>query len=103
MKGFLQREGIDFVDTYAPVAKWSSIRMLLALAVINDLDLTHIDFETAFMIPKMDKEVYIKTIDGMSDLTPGGNIGRMLKGIPGCRQGSKLFYDEVKTSLASWI
>ena len=33
MKGFLQREVVDFVDTYAPVAKWSSIRILLALTI----------------------------------------------------------------------
>jgi hypothetical protein len=99
MKGFLQREGIDFMDTYAPVAKWSSIRIFLALATIFDWDLTHIDFETAFMIPKMDTVVYVKTVEGMEQLTPGGHIAQMLKGVNGCKQGSKLFYDEAKGTI----
>jgi hypothetical protein len=99
MKGYLQREGVDFGETYAPVAKWSSIRIFLALATILDWDLTHIDFETAFMIPKMDTEVYIRTVEGMEGLTPKGNTARMIKGVNGCKQGSKLFYEETKNTL----
>ena len=99
MKGFMQKEGVDFHDTYAPVAKWSSIRILFAIVTIFDWEIAHIDFETAFMIPLMDTEVYIKTTAGMENLTPGGNIARMIKGINGCKQGSKLFYEEVKNAL----
>ena len=68
MKGFMQRQGIDFINTYAPVAKWSTIRTLLAITTIKDWDLHHIDFETAFMVPKMDAEVYIRVTDGMEAL-----------------------------------
>ena len=99
MKGFQQREGVDFGDTYAPVAKWTSIRIILAITTILNWDLFHVDFETAFMIPKMDAEVYVRTIAGMQELTPEGNIARMLKGVNGCKQGSKLFYEEVKNTL----
>ena len=98
MKGFLQKEGVDYVLTFAPVAKWSSIRIVLALATILDWNLAHIDFETAFMIPKMDAEVYVKVTDGMQALSSTG-FAKMLKGVNGCKQGAKLFYDEVKGSL----
>lgn len=101
MKGFMQKEGIDFHDTYAPVAKWSSIRILSAIVTILNLELTHIDFEMAFMIPMMDTEVYIKTTAGMEQQTPGGKVAKMIKGINGCKQGSKLFYEEVKGTLVS--
>jgi hypothetical protein len=98
MKGFLQKKGVDYKETFAPVAKWTSIRIVLALATIFDLNLTHVDFETAFMVPKMDAEVYIRVTDGMNDLAPNG-VARLLKGINGCKQGSKLFHDEVKGML----
>ena len=98
MKGFLQREGIDYFLTFAPVAKWTSIRIVLALSTILDWGLTHIDFETAFMIPKMDAEVYVRVTDGMQALSSTG-FAKMLKGVNGCKQGAKLFYDEVKGSL----
>ena len=98
MQGFRQRQGIDFKETFAPVAKWTSIRVLLALSTIFDWHLTHVDFETAFMVPKIDAEVYIKLSDGMQSLSKTG-FAKMLKGVNGCRQGSKLFYDEVKDCL----
>ena len=100
MKGYLQREGVDYKETFAPVAKWTTIRTVLALATIFDWNLSHLDFETAFMVPQMDAEVYIRVTEGMGALAPDG-IAKMLKGVNGCKQGSKLFHDEVKGALLS--
>nr|GEU59869.1 zinc finger, CCHC-type [Tanacetum cinerariifolium] len=49
IQGFRQKEGIDFVDTYAPVARISTIRLLLALAAIHDLVIHQMDVKTAFL------------------------------------------------------
>ena len=99
MKGYLQREGIDFTNTYAPVAKWTSIRIFLALSNMFDYDLAHLDFETAFMVPTMDADVYVSFTDGMNNLSPSSPYAKLLKGVNGCKQGSHLFYEEVKGSL----
>jgi hypothetical protein len=99
MKGFMQKEGVDFTETFAPVARWTSIRIVLALVNHYDWDINHIDFDTAFMVPKIDAEIYVVVSDGMEDLANKNKTARMLKGVNGCKQGSKLFYDEISNAL----
>ena len=59
-KGFKQREGVDYFDTYAPVARIISIRVLLALASIYKLIVHQMDVKTAFLNSDNDEEVYMK-------------------------------------------
>ena len=49
IQGFRQKEGVDFFDTYAPVARISTIRLLIALAAIHNLVIHHMDVKTAFL------------------------------------------------------
>jgi hypothetical protein len=58
-KGFRQREGIDYFDTYAPVARITSIRMLMALASIYKLVVHQMNVKTAFLNGNLDEEVYM--------------------------------------------
>ena len=64
-KGFRQKEGIDYFDTYAPVARIASIRVLLALASIFNLYVHQMDVKTAFLDGDLDEEVYIEQPEGM--------------------------------------
>jgi hypothetical protein len=48
-QGFSQVEGVDYFDTYAPVAKLASIRTILALAARNDLELHQVDIKGAYL------------------------------------------------------
>ena len=60
VRGDLQTEGVDNVfDTYAPVAHWSSIRMLTVLALQQDWVTKQIDFSNAFVQAPLDKDVYV--------------------------------------------
>ncbi|RVW95711.1 Retrovirus-related Pol polyprotein from transposon TNT 1-94 [Vitis vinifera] len=59
-KGFKQREGIDYFDTYAPVARTTSIRILFALASIHNLFVHQIDVKTAFLNGDLNEEVYME-------------------------------------------
>ena len=59
-KGFKQREGVDYFDTYAPVARIISIRVLLALASIYKFIVHQMDVKTAFLNADLDDEVYMK-------------------------------------------
>ncbi|RVW81286.1 Retrovirus-related Pol polyprotein from transposon TNT 1-94 [Vitis vinifera] len=63
-KGFKQREGIDHFDTYAPVARTTSIRILFALASIHNLFVHQMDVKTAFLNGDLNKEVYMEQSEG---------------------------------------
>ena len=59
-KGFKQREGVDYFDTYALVARIMSIRVLLALASIYKLIVHQMDVKTTFLNGDLDEEVYME-------------------------------------------
>nr|GFC60621.1 zinc finger, CCHC-type [Tanacetum cinerariifolium] len=59
-----KKEGIDFFDTYAPVARIYTIRLLLALAAIHDLVIHQMDVKTAFLNGDLDEKIYIKQPEG---------------------------------------
>ena len=58
-KGYRQREGIDYFDTYTPVARITSIRVLMTLASIYKLGVHQMDVKTAFLNGNLDEEVYM--------------------------------------------
>nr|GEX02641.1 zinc finger, CCHC-type [Tanacetum cinerariifolium] len=57
-------EGIDFFDTYAPIARISTIRLLLALAAMHDLVIHQMDVKTAFLNGDLDEEIFMKQPEG---------------------------------------
>ena len=107
------KSGRDFDDTFAPTAAPTSIRILAVLATRLRMLVKVADVETAFLVPKMDKVVYVKAllwyeqivadISGTAAPTelPVNACRQLLKGVPGIKQGSRLFYLEVKKILLS--
>ena len=63
-KGFSQKEGLDYKETFAPVAKFSSIRTLLALAAHQDYEVHQMDVKTAFLNGDLDVEIYMRQPEG---------------------------------------
>lgn len=61
-KGFAQKFGIDYEETFAPVAKFTSIRVVLALAAKYDLLLHQMDVKTAFLNGDLDEVIYMKQL-----------------------------------------
>lgn len=58
-QGFSQVEGIDYTETFAPVTKFKSIRILLALAARLDLEVHQMDVKSAFLNGDLDEEIYM--------------------------------------------
>ncbi|KAM1839706.1 hypothetical protein ACFX14_014506 [Malus domestica] len=63
-KGYKQREGLDYFDTYSPVTRITSIHMLIAIAVIHNLEIHQMDVKTAFLNGELDEEIYMEQPEG---------------------------------------
>lgn len=63
-KGYRQQEGLDFFDTYSPVTRITSIRMLIAIASIYDLHIHQMDVKTAFLYGELNEEIYMDQPEG---------------------------------------
>jgi hypothetical protein len=98
IRGYRMMAGLDFNETFAPVARVTSFRILLAIAANKDWELVLGDVKTAFLASKMDTEVYITLPPAFNNNKslnlPDRNsvtFHRLNKGVPGIPQGSHLF------------
>ncbi len=66
-KVFQQVHGVDYGETYAPVVKFSSVRVMLAAVAVNDLKLHQMDVFTAFLHGDIDKDIYMEVPAGFED------------------------------------
>lgn len=86
-RGFQQREGIDYGETYAPVARLPTIRLILALTMNFKLFSRHLDVTTAFLYGKLEEDVYLKTPEGVS--CPEGKSLKLKRSLYGLKQSPK--------------
>jgi hypothetical protein len=98
-QGFSQRYGVDFQETYAPVAKLKSIRTILALAALNQLILHQMDVETAFLNGTLIENVYMKPPEGFGNQQ--GMVCKLLKTLYGLKQSPREWNTELDTYLKS--
>ena len=64
-RGFKQREGIDFSETFAPTVSTSCVRLLSAIACECDLDLCHFDVDQAFVQSDLEEDVFLRLSEGL--------------------------------------
>ena len=69
MKGYRQRECLDYFDTYSPVMRIKSIRMILAIASLQNLEVHQMNVKTAFLNGDLDEEIYMEQPEGF--IVPG--------------------------------
>lgn len=60
IKGYRQKEGLDYFDTYSPVTRINSIRMILVIATLRNLEVYQIDVKTAFLNGDLNEEIYVE-------------------------------------------
>jgi hypothetical protein len=84
-QGFLQQEGVDFDDTFSPVARMDSVRLLLALAAHEGWCVHHMDVKSTFLNSDLKEEVYVHQTSGF--VIPGeeGKVLRLRKALYGLR------------------
>ena len=68
-QGFSQKEGIDYEETFAPVARYTSIRLVLALAIVMKWNIHQMDVKTSFLNGVVEEEVYVDQPLGLRHMT----------------------------------
>ena len=76
-KGFHQRPGVDYHDTFSPVIKHASIRLVLGLAVAHDWPLKQLDVNNAFLQGDLHEEVYMTQLPGFIDKDKPDHVCRL--------------------------
>ena len=68
IKGYRKTEGLYYFDTYSPMTRINSIRMVLAIAALRNLEVHQIDVKTTFLNGELDEEIYMEQPEGFSVL-----------------------------------
>ena len=97
VQGFLQREGIDFEETFASVVKPMSYKAIFALAAAFDLELDQMDVKTAFLYGDVDELVYVVQFHGFDD--GSGRVCCLKKALYGLKQSPRVWYNTLATFL----
>ncbi len=100
-QGFTQRQGIDYDETFAPVAKHASFRSLMAIAAKEDLELKHLDIRTAYLNGLIDKDIYMTQPPGFKSKSKAtkDKVCKLKRCIYGLRQSGARWYTTLKSFL----
>jgi hypothetical protein len=92
-KGYSQVEGLDFGETYAPVARLESIHILLAYATYHGFKLYQMDVKSAFLNGPIKEEVYVEQPPGFEDSEYPNHVYRLSKALYGLKQAPRAWYE----------
>jgi hypothetical protein len=92
-KGFTQTYGIDYEETFAPVANMNSIRVLLFIATNLDWPLYQFDVKNTFLHGDLEDEVYMEIPSRLEDSSSVGNMCKLKKALYGLKQSTREWFE----------
>jgi hypothetical protein len=100
-QGYTQVEGLDFEETYAPVARLKAIRILLAYACAHNIKLYQMDMRSAFLNGYINEEVYVEQPPGFKDEKKPNHVYKLKKALYGLKQAPRAWYERLRDFLLS--
>jgi len=94
VKGFTQVKGVDFDETFVPIMKFSSLRMILAIAAKHDFKVHQMDVKAAYLNGILNEEIYLEPPTGFKPLD--SKVWRLQKSIYSTHQGGRVWYEHIK-------
>jgi hypothetical protein len=94
-RGFTQTEGVDYNETYAPVVKMTSIRVLLSIVAIHDLELHQMDVKTAFLNGVLEEEIYMQQPEGFVQSGKEHLVCKLKRTLYGLKQSPRVWYQTI--------
>ncbi|CAI7867069.1 unnamed protein product [Closterium sp. NIES-54] len=100
-RGFSQRQGVDFFQTFSPTMKMTTLRVLLHVAAQRDYELHSLDFSTAFLQGSLHEEIWLRRPLGFTRSFPAGTQLSLRRPVYGLRQAPREWHDTLRTTLAA--
>lgn len=91
-RGFQQHEGVDYDDIFAPVARWSTIRIILALVAQNNWDLHQIDVVTTFLNGTVNEDILMEILEGFPEAGNPSKVCKLKRALYGLKQAPRIWY-----------
>ncbi|GJV60235.1 retrovirus-related pol polyprotein from transposon TNT 1-94 [Tanacetum coccineum] len=98
-KGYRQEEGIDFEESFAPVARIEAIRIFIANVASKNMTIYQMDIKTAFLNGELKEEVYVSQPEGFVDPDHPTHVYRLKKALYGLKQAPRAWYDTLSRFL----
>ncbi|GJU86177.1 retrovirus-related pol polyprotein from transposon TNT 1-94 [Tanacetum coccineum] len=98
-QGFRQEEGIDFEESFAPVARIEAIRIFVANAAHKNMTIYQMDVKTAFLNGELKEEVYVSQPEGFVDQDNPSHVYKLKKALYGLKQAPRAWYDMLSSFL----
>ncbi|CAI7792982.1 unnamed protein product [Closterium sp. NIES-54] len=100
-RGFSQRQGVDYFQTFSPTPKMTTLRVLLHVAAQWDYVLHSLDFSTAFLQGSLHEEIWLRRPPGFTGSFPPGTQWSLRRPVYGLRQAPREWHDTLRTTLAA--
>lgn len=101
-KGFQQTPGLDYYETFSPVIKASTVRVILSIAVHYNWEIRQMDINNAFLNGELKETVFMRQPEGFVDATRPQHVCKLTKAIYGLKQAPRSWYDKLKNALLKW-
>nr|GEX34788.1 retrovirus-related Pol polyprotein from transposon TNT 1-94 [Tanacetum cinerariifolium] len=100
-KGYAHKEGVDFEESFAPVARLEAVRLLIAYAAHKSFTVYQMDVKTTFLYGPLREEVYVNQPDGFVNPYHPDKVYRLKMALYGLKQAPRAWYDELSNFLVS--
>ena len=96
---YAQKEGADYKETFAPTAKWGTIRTLFSLAAQKGWKIHHMDVKTAFLNGDLKEDVYMDHPEGFAIKGQEQKVCKLVKYLYGLKQAPRAWYENLDENL----
>ncbi|CAI7754133.1 unnamed protein product [Closterium sp. NIES-53] len=100
-RGFSQRQGVDYFQTFSPTPKMTTLWVLVHVAAQRDYELHSLDFSTAFLQGSLHEEIWLRRPPGFTGSFPLGTQWSLRRQVYGLRQAPREWHDTLRTTLAA--